>query len=162
MIVYPNAKINLGLNVLEKRADGYHEISSVFYPVKELFDSLEIIPADVLLFSSSGIAITGEGNICIKAYELLRANPTFRCTRYSPNYPAFTGRNLTPGSFIELNPLPSNCQMLSAIDEYQITNQNRSLLYTTDVLGRRVKTKYNTPLFYIYDDGTVEKKFIVE
>ena len=58
MIVYPNAKINLGLNVLEKRADGYHEISSVFYPVKELFDSLEIIPADVLLFSSSGIAIT--------------------------------------------------------------------------------------------------------
>ena len=60
MIVYPNAKINLGLNVLEKRADGYHEISSVFYPVKELFDSLEIIPADVFLFSSSGIAITGE------------------------------------------------------------------------------------------------------
>jgi 4-diphosphocytidyl-2-C-methyl-D-erythritol kinase len=73
MIVYPNAKINLGLNVLEKRADGYHEISSVFYPVKELFDSLEIIPADVLLFSSSGIAIAGEGNICIKAYELLKA-----------------------------------------------------------------------------------------
>ena len=73
MIVYPNAKINLGLNVLEKRADGYHEISSVFYPVKELFDSLEIIPADVLLFSSSCIAITGEGNICMKAYELLKA-----------------------------------------------------------------------------------------
>ena len=73
MIVYPNAKINLGLNVLEKRADGYHEISSVFYPVKELFDSLEIIPADVLLFSSSGIAITGEGNICMKAYDLLKA-----------------------------------------------------------------------------------------
>ena len=73
MIVYPNAKINLGLNVLEKRADGYHEISSVFYPVKELFDSLEIIPAAVLLFSSSGIAIAGEGNICIKAYELLKA-----------------------------------------------------------------------------------------
>jgi 4-diphosphocytidyl-2-C-methyl-D-erythritol kinase len=73
MIVYPNAKINLGLNVLEKRADGYHEISSVFYPVKELFDSLEIIPADVLLFSSSGIAIAGEGNICMKAYDLLKA-----------------------------------------------------------------------------------------
>ena len=89
-------------------------------------------------------------------------NPTFRCTRYSPNYSAFTGRNLIPGPFIELNPLPSNCQMLSAIDEYQITNQNRSLLYITDILGRKITTKYNTPLFYIYDDGTVEKKFIIE
>ena len=89
-------------------------------------------------------------------------NPTFRCTRYSPNYSAFTGRNLIPGPFIELNPLPSNCQMLSAIDEYQITNQNRSLLYITDILGRKITTKYNTPLFYIYDDGTVEKKFNVK
>ena len=74
----------------------------------------------------------------------------------------FTGRNLTPGPFLELNPLPSNCQMLSGIDEYQITNQNRSLLYITDILGRKITTKYNTPLFYIYDDGTVEKKFIIE
>ncbi len=89
-------------------------------------------------------------------------NPTFRCTRYSLNYSAFTGRNLIPGPFIELNPLPSNCQMLSAIDEYQITNQNRSLLYITDILGRKITTKYNTPLFYIYDDGTVEKKFNVK
>ena len=52
--------------------------------------------------------------------------------------------------------------MLSAIDEYQITNQNRSLLYITDILGRKITTKYNTPLFYIYDDGTVEKKFNVK
>ena len=51
MIVYPNAKINIGLNVLEKRADGYHEISSIFYPVKELVDILEIIPAEDFSFS---------------------------------------------------------------------------------------------------------------
>ena len=90
------------------------------------------------------------------------ANPTFRCTRYSPNYSAFTGRNLSPGPFIELNPLPSACQMLSEIDEYQIINQNRNLLYITDILGRKITKKCNTPLFYIYDDGTVEKRFIVE
>ena len=72
MIVYPNAKINIGLNVLKKRVNGYHELSSVFYPVMDLCDILEIIPATYFSFSSSGIAIPGEGNICIKAFELLK------------------------------------------------------------------------------------------
>ena len=72
MIVYPNAKINIGLNVLEKRADGYHELSSVFYPVKAFCDILEIIPSSEFSFSSSGIEIPGEGNICVKAFEMLK------------------------------------------------------------------------------------------
>jgi len=72
MIVYPNAKINIGLNVLEKRADGYHELSSVFYPVKDLCDILEILPSTKFFFSSSGIKIPGEGNICAKAFEMLK------------------------------------------------------------------------------------------
>jgi 4-diphosphocytidyl-2-C-methyl-D-erythritol kinase len=73
MIVYPNAKINLGLNVLEKRADGYHKVSSIFYPVREVFDILEIIPSNIFSFDSSGITISGEGNICVQAYDLLKA-----------------------------------------------------------------------------------------
>ena len=72
MIVYPNAKINLGLNILKKRSDGYHEISSVFYPVKELFDILEIIPSDIFSFTNSGFIIPGKSNICVKAYDLLK------------------------------------------------------------------------------------------
>ena len=72
MIVYPNAKINIGLNVLEKQADGYHELSSVFYPVKDLCDILEIIPSTEFYRSSSGIKIPGEGNICTKAFEMLK------------------------------------------------------------------------------------------
>ena len=74
MIIYPNAKINIGLNVLEKRADGYHELSSVFYPVNELSDMLEILPAKHFSFSSSGIAIPGNSNICVKAFELLKSD----------------------------------------------------------------------------------------
>jgi len=74
MIVYPNAKINIGLNVLEKQADGYHKLSSVFYPVNELCDMLEILPAKSFSFSSSGIAIPGNSNICVKAFELLKAD----------------------------------------------------------------------------------------
>ena len=74
MIVYPNAKINIGLNVLEKQADGYHKISSVFYPVNELFDILEIFPSKDFCFSSSGIEIPGNSNLCVKAFELLRSD----------------------------------------------------------------------------------------
>ena len=72
MIVYPNAKINLGLNVLKKRADGYHEISSIFYPVKELYDILEIVPSNDFSFSSSGIKVPKNGNICTEAFQLLK------------------------------------------------------------------------------------------
>ena len=63
MIVYPNAKINIGLNVLNKRIDGYHEISSVFYPITNLYDILEIIPSDKFTFSSSGIEIPEGDNV---------------------------------------------------------------------------------------------------
>ena len=72
MIVSPNAKINLGLNVLRKRVDGYHELSSVFYPVKDLCDILEILLSTEFSFSSSGIKIPGEGNLCTKAFEMLK------------------------------------------------------------------------------------------
>ncbi|MDE5839268.1 MAG: 4-(cytidine 5'-diphospho)-2-C-methyl-D-erythritol kinase, partial [Paramuribaculum sp.] len=44
MIVFPNAKINIGLNIIEKRPDGYHNIESVMYPVPWT-DILEIVPA---------------------------------------------------------------------------------------------------------------------
>ncbi|MCJ8209970.1 4-(cytidine 5'-diphospho)-2-C-methyl-D-erythritol kinase [Mucilaginibacter sp. RS28] len=72
MIVFPNAKINIGLNITAKRPDGYHNIETVFYPVK-INDALEAIIAPLLSFSSSGINIPGEPekNLCIKAYELV-------------------------------------------------------------------------------------------
>ena len=74
MIVFPNAKINLGLHVLEKRADGFHNIETVFYPV-DLSDILEIIPSDKrdTSFTSTGLKIEGEirDNLCLKAFRLL-------------------------------------------------------------------------------------------
>ena len=72
MIVYPNAKINLGLNVIKRRFDGYHEISSIFYPINKYFDILEIIPSKTFSFTSSGFFIPGKGNICVNAYDLLK------------------------------------------------------------------------------------------
>ncbi len=73
MIAFPNAKINLGLNVIEKRTDGYHNIESCFFPIP-LYDALEIIESDTFSFHTYGLNIPGsEGsNLCIKAYEVLK------------------------------------------------------------------------------------------
>jgi 4-diphosphocytidyl-2-C-methyl-D-erythritol kinase len=75
MISFPPSKINLGLNVVLKRTDGYHEIETCFYPVPWT-DILEIIPSDTLAFTQTGISIPGkpEDNLCVKAYQLLRAD----------------------------------------------------------------------------------------
>ncbi len=78
MIVFPPCKINLGLYVTGKRDDGFHSISSVFYPIS-LCDALEVIPSEGesgdFSFSSSGIPIPGDesNNLVIKAYRLLDA-----------------------------------------------------------------------------------------
>ena len=78
MIQYPHCKINLGLSIVAKRADGFHELETVFYPVA-LKDILEITPAktnDATSFSNSGLAIPGDSsnNLCLKAYHLLKAD----------------------------------------------------------------------------------------
>ncbi|MCX6236540.1 MAG: 4-(cytidine 5'-diphospho)-2-C-methyl-D-erythritol kinase [Bacteroidia bacterium] len=77
MVLFPNAKINLGLNILQKREDGYHELETVFYPIG-LKDGLEFIENknNKITFSSSGLPlnIDSEENIVVKAYRLLAAD----------------------------------------------------------------------------------------
>lgn len=73
MLYFSNAKINLGLNITSKRPDGYHNIETVFYPVK-LKDAMEFIPAEHLSLTSTGIVVDCEmsQNLMVKAYQLLR------------------------------------------------------------------------------------------
>ena len=73
MIAFPPCKINIGLNIISKRADGYHNIESVFYPIP-LCDLLEINMASNFNFTSSGHEIMGpsENNLVVRAYELLK------------------------------------------------------------------------------------------
>jgi len=75
MIAFPNAKINIGLNIINRRDDGYHNLETVFYPVM-IKDALEIVESDKLSFESSGLEIPGgaEDNLCIKGYHLLKKN----------------------------------------------------------------------------------------
>ncbi len=76
MITFPNAKINLGLNITERRPDGYHNLETVFYPIP-LEDALEITPStnssNKFTLYQSGITIDSkpEDNLVIKAYLML-------------------------------------------------------------------------------------------
>ncbi len=83
MVTHPNCKINLGLRILRKRSDGYHDLSTIFLPVP-LCDQLEIEPLPQatdsptelrdVQFTQSGIPVDcpAEENICVKAYRLLK------------------------------------------------------------------------------------------
>jgi len=82
MITFPVAKINLGLNVVEKRADGYHNLQTVFYPVP-IMDALEIVPMSDGFPSNvdcdlkvTNITIEGDEqrNLVVRAYHLLKAD----------------------------------------------------------------------------------------
>ena len=73
MLAFANAKINLGLNVTEKRPDGYHNLETVFYPI-QIKDAIEVIETNNAQFSISGLSIDAdvENNLCVKAYRLLK------------------------------------------------------------------------------------------
>jgi 4-diphosphocytidyl-2-C-methyl-D-erythritol kinase len=85
VVVFPNCKINLGLHVVRKRADGYHDLETIFYPLP-LRDALEIVRRETangnpntadnrpVTLQMSGLPVQGkpEDNLCIKAYHLLK------------------------------------------------------------------------------------------
>ncbi|ACU03638.1 MULTISPECIES: 4-(cytidine 5'-diphospho)-2-C-methyl-D-erythritol kinase [Pedobacter] len=73
MLAFANAKINLGLNVTRKRPDGYHDIETVFYPVK-LNDVVEITDSENTICLVKGIDVPGDtrDNLCLKAFNLLK------------------------------------------------------------------------------------------
>src|SRR6478609_5739899 len=119
MISFPPCKINLGLQVVSKRPDGYHNIETCFYPIPWT-DILEIIPADVLAFSNSGISIPGkqEENLCLKAYELLRKNFDLKPVKIHLHKVIPMGAGLGGGSSNAAHTL----RMLNTIFNLQLNN----------------------------------------
>lgn len=79
MIAFPNCKINLGLNIVNRRSDGYHNLETVFYPITGLHDALEITTSNT--YSVKGYTLHQHGNalncdpeknLVVKAYLLLK------------------------------------------------------------------------------------------
>lgn len=70
MIQFPGSKINIGLNILRQRNDGFHDIESVFYPVR-WSDIVEVVPSNEPKFTMSGLPVSGSisDNLCLRALE---------------------------------------------------------------------------------------------
>ncbi len=75
MILYPNAKINLGLNIVARRPDGYHDIETIFYPIP-LQDALEVKAADHFSFRLSGnqLDCAAGDNLVIRVLKMIEAD----------------------------------------------------------------------------------------
>ncbi len=73
MVCFPNAKINIGLDIVSKREDGFHNIVSGIYPIGYC-DILEISKSDKFKFTQTGLNIPGNGkdNLVVQAYHLLQ------------------------------------------------------------------------------------------
>ena len=71
MIVFPNCKINLGLNIIRRREDGYHDLETVFLPIP-FTDVLEIISSDKTELAVTGLPVNANDNLCSRAYYLLQ------------------------------------------------------------------------------------------
>ena len=75
MILRANCKINLGLDILCRRADGYHDLETVMFPVRGLYDDVEVVRTDApgVAFRAEGLAVdcAAEDNICLKAFRLM-------------------------------------------------------------------------------------------
>ena len=74
MILYPNCKLNIGLRIINKRADGYHNLETIFYPVHGLCDRLEITRSDTFTFKQGGIVVdcAAEDNLIVKCYRRMK------------------------------------------------------------------------------------------
>ena len=76
MLLYPNCKINIGLRVVRKREDGYHDLETIFYPIYGLHDELEVEKAEKFAFLQDGLAIDclPTDNLIVKVYKRMQAH----------------------------------------------------------------------------------------
>jgi 4-diphosphocytidyl-2-C-methyl-D-erythritol kinase len=103
MLVFPKAKINLGLNITGRRDDGYHDIETIFYPVG-LCDALEAVAGeggsetDILNVTGYGLKVAPEDNIALKAIKILRQHRPFPMLRINLHKVIPAGAGLGGGS----------------------------------------------------------------
>jgi len=134
MLVFPNAKINIGLNVIEKRPDGFHNIETIFYPVKWL-DALEIIEksdgTEEDSFSTSGLEIPGNtsDNLVSKAIQIARRHTTI------PPLQIHLHKNIPFGSGLGGGSSDAASALKILNNKYEVFKSQQELLQAAAELG---------------------------
>lgn len=141
MIKFPNAKINLGLNIVAKRADGYHDISTAFYPIG-LTDVLEIVPArsgsSSLTVYGRAIDCPSEKNLVMKAYRSLQSE------FHLPPVEIYLHKNIPDGAGLGGGSSDASFTLI-------ILNEIFSLNLSQQQLASRAKCLGADCPFFIYD-----------
>ena len=145
IVAYPNAKLNIGLHILGKRGDGYHNIETLFFPYYNLTDILEIVESDCFGISRYGLHYEGdiENDLTYKAYRVLQKDfdlPDIQIYLYK-NIP--TGAGLGGGSsdaaftLIALNKLLSLNLSDNELTQYasRLGSDIPFFIYNTPMLG---------------------------
>lgn len=100
MKIKANCKINLGLDVLRRRADGYHDLATIMFPVKDLYDVVEVERAERDSFHNTGLQVDCDekDNICLKALRLMQQRFDLGCAAISLDKRVPFGAGLGGGS----------------------------------------------------------------
>jgi len=143
MVAFPPCKINLGLHIVNKRADGYHNLETCFYPVPWT-DILEIIPANTVEFISSGNTIPGNlnDNLCLRAYQLLKNDVDLPAVKIHLHKIIPTGAGLGGGS----SDAAYTLRLLNSIFNLQLPTE--TLLHYAATLG-------SDCAFFLQDQPTI-------
>lgn len=149
MLVFPNCKINLGLHVVSKREDGFHNIETVFYPVNWC-DALEVLEnpesGEAFVFSQSGLNISGktEDNLLYKAWRLITAEKKI------PNIQVHLHKNIPMGAGL-------GGGSSDAASFLNILNSRFSLNYTSNALKNMASHLGSDCAFFIENQPVYAK-----
>ena len=148
MISFPNAKINLGLNIVSRRTDGYHNLETIFYPIN-LKDGLEIINSsstEQYRFFQTGIKINGDksNNLVIKAFELIKNHTKTRI----PNIDIHLLKKIPTGAGLGGGSSDASFMLKLVNDTFRLSISQKELAELASLIGADCPFFiYNKPAF---------------
>lgn len=148
MVVFPNCKLNLGLNIISKRADGFHNIETILFPLNWC-DGLEIILGKKVEFESSGIEIPTEDNLCVKAYQLLTEDYDLPPAHF------FLYKNIPIGAGLGGGSADAACSLKCLNELFELQLNDQQLTNYASQLGSDCAFFINNKPVFAYEKGDV-------
>ena len=149
MILYPNAKINIGLNITEKRTDGFHNIESVFYPVYKLTDKLIIEESKNFELLNSGIDLNLDykQNLIYKTFSVIKK-------RYNiPNLKINLQKNIPTGAGLGGGSADASFFLKFLNKNYNLKLTNEELENIADDICSDCPFFIKNTVKYVYEKG---------